>query len=256
DGSAQEVPSHFYLNLPKWAAYGPEPADTLRRAACDLSLRDSTQHAVSALAQIAASGLPHPVGGAEPGSPFDRAVAELLDIVRSGEEPDAEPELDRPALRRLRRLVTQPLGEVPAVREAVLRRLADEPLLVEARATLLLRAVDLRADPADPARQREALRELVESLRGRPGLARSTASHLKSRYSHGDPLPDPATVLETVRGLAADGGAESGLFAAALTAGVGRLHGWPAEWRELLRELRRHPEVEVRDAAFAAATRE
>ncbi|AWZ08411.1 hypothetical protein [Streptomyces sp. ICC4] len=254
DGAAAGIAPHHHLSLPKWAAYDPEPAETLRLAVCDLTPRGAAHHAVSALAQIAASTLPHPVGGAEPGSPFHRAVAELLDIVRAGEEPDAEPDLDRPALRRLRQLAAQPLGDRPAAREAVLRQLAGEPLLAEARVNLLLRAVDLRADPADPARQRAALHELVAALRGRPGLARATASRLTTRYGHGDLLPDPASVLETTRGLAADGTAEAGLFAAALTAAVGRLHGWPAPWRELLRELRRHPEAEVRDAAFSATT--
>lgn len=240
-----------YPSLPKWAAYAPEVADILRLAVCDLSLREGGQSAAEALAQIAASGLPHPLGGAEPGSPFHGAVEELLRLVRGGADPDAEPEGDLPALRRLRHLATQPLGKDPAVREAVLRQLADEPLLAEARVTLLLRAVDLRADPAGmPA----ALRELVAALRGRPGLARATASGLAGRYLHGDPLPDLPAALETVRELARDGGAEAGLFAAALTASVGARHAWPERWRELLRELRRHPEVEVRDAAFAAAT--
>ncbi|CAM5312060.1 hypothetical protein SAVIM338S_00616 [Streptomyces avidinii] len=253
----EELLSHAYLNLPRWAAYATEVADTVRLAVCDLSLRDAPWTTTAALARIAVSGLPHPVGGAEPGSQFHRAVARLLDVVRSGAEPDAEPELDRPALRRLRVLATRPpLRELPAVREAVVRQLAGEPLLIEARVALLLDAVDLWADPADPAGQRAALRDLVTALRGRPGLARATALGLKSRCDQEDPLPDPATALETVRGLAGDGGAEAGLFAAALTAGLGRLHGWPAPWRELLRDLRRHPEPEVRDAAFATATRE
>lgn len=253
----EELLSHAYLNLPPWAAYATEVADTVRLAVCDLTLRDASWTTTSALARIAVSGLPHPVGGAEPGSQFHRAVAELLDVVRSGAEPNAEPELDLPALRRLRRLATRPpLGELPAVREAVVRQLAGEPLLIEARVALLLHGVDLRADPADPARQRAALGELVAALRGRPGLARATASGLKSSYDHGDPLPDPGTALESVRGLASHGGAEAGLLAAALTAGLGRLHGWPAPWRELLRELRRHPEPEVRDAAFETATQE
>lgn len=243
-----------YANLPKWVAYAPDAADTVRLAACDLSLRAGARRAASALGEIACTGLPHPVGGAEPGSAFHRAVAELLDVVRSGAEPDAEADRDRPALRRLRHLVTESLGDQPAVREPVLRQLADEPLLVGARVGLLLRAVDLRAEPADLAGQRAILRDLVAALRGRPGLARATADRLSTRYCYGDPLPNPATVLETVRGLAADGGAEAGLLAAGLTTGIGGLHGWPAPWRDLLRELRRHPEAEVRDAAFEAAT--
>ncbi|WP_328296737.1 hypothetical protein OG389_02245 [Streptomyces sp. NBC_00435] len=246
----------YYYCLPKWVTYAPEAADTLRLAVCDLSSRVGGQRAASALADTAASGLPHPAGGAEPGSQFHRAVAELLRTVRSGEEPDAEAERDRPALRRLRELLVhaRELGDLPAVRGAVLRQLAGEPLLIEARVNLLLRALDLRAEPSDPAAPRSALRDLVAAHDGRPGLAHATAAQLKSRYGYGDPLPDPGSALETVRALASDGGAVSGLFAAALTDGIGRLHGWPPQWRELLRELRRHPEVEVRDAAFAATT--
>lgn len=252
----EELLSLASRNFPQWAAYSTGVADTVRLAACDLSLRGASWTTTSALARIAVSGLPHPVGGAEPGSQFHRAVAQLLDVVRSGAEPDAEPECDLPALRRLRRLAAgSQLGELPAVREAVVRQLADEPLLVEARVALLVHAVDLRADPADPAGQRAALRELVTALRGRPALARATGSRLMSP-SYGDPLPDPGTALESVRGLVSDGGPEAGLLAAALTAGLGRLHGWPAPWRELLRELRRHPELEVRDAAYEAATQE
>ncbi|MET9466490.1 hypothetical protein ABZY44_17125 [Streptomyces sp. NPDC006544] len=253
----EELLSRAYLGLPKWAAYATEVADTVRTAVCDLSLREASWTTTSALARIAVSDLPHPVGGAEPGSQFHRAVAQLLDVVNSGAQPDAEPDLDLPALRRLRVLVARPpLAEHPSVREAVVRQLADEPLLTEARVALLLHAVDLRADPADPEGLRAALWELVAALRGRPGLARATARDLGSGYAHGDPLPDPASVLECVRGLASDGGAEAGLFASALTAGLGRLHGWPAPWRELLRELRGHPETEVRDTAFEAATQE
>jgi hypothetical protein len=41
----------------------------------------------------------------------------------------------------------------------------------------------------------------------------------------------------------------AGLFALALTRAGERL-GWPAPWRDLLRELRRHPNEEVRALAL------
>lgn len=254
-GAGEDFSFLSFHVLTRWAAYAPEAADVLRLAVCDLSPQGRWANAAPALVNLAVSGLPHPLGGAEPGSQFHRAVAELIGIVRTGAEPDAEQDLDRPALRRLHVLLTRstPLGELSAVRGAVLRQLADEPLLIGARVALLLGAVDLRADPDG---QRAALRDLISALHGRPGLARATASQLVSRYAYGDPLPDPGTVLESVRGLASDGGAEAGLFAAALTACVGRLHGWPEQWREVLRELRRHPQAEVRDAAFEASTQE
>jgi uncharacterized protein YjeT (DUF2065 family) len=40
-----------------------------------------------------------------------------------------------------------------------------------------------------------------------------------------------------------------GLFAVAMVR-HGAAFGWAAEWRDLLRELRRHPQPEVRDEAY------
>lgn len=242
---------YHFMQLPRWVTYAPEVADDVRRAVCDLSLRDGARYATSAMKDIAVSGLPHPVGGAEPGSQFHRALTELLGIVRAGAEPDAEADGDLPALRRLRALTTYGLGAVPAVRTAVARDLAAEPLLTDARVMLLAEAVDLRADPSS---LRTALRELVAALDGRPVLAQATAADLGRRYGHGDPLPDVAAALEAVRGLAAESGPAAGLIATALTASVGRWYDWPVQWRHLLREMRRHPEADVRDAAFAVTT--
>ncbi|MYW10777.1 hypothetical protein GT034_20850, partial [Streptomyces sp. SID2563] len=54
--------------------------------------------------------------------------------------------------------------------------------------------------------------------------------------------------------LAEDGGLAHGLLAVRLVASGGRHTGWTGPWRTQLRLLRRHPEAEVRDAAYAEVT--
>ncbi|MEV0411500.1 hypothetical protein AB0I68_12035 [Streptomyces sp. NPDC050448] len=237
--------------LPDWVAYAPEVADPVRLAVCDLAPRPGWKAAAAALEKIAGSGLPHPVGGGEPGSQFHRAVDELLAVVRSGDDAEAEAERDLPALQRVRFLSHGVAGEHPERRAALVRQLAGEPALATARVGLLRRSVDLRADLPE---LRAALDALVTAHEGRPGLAASTASALREGGWHGDRVRDPAVVLEAVRGLAQDGAPVPGMFAVALTAAMGRRSGWPPEWRALLRELRRHGEPEVQDAALAATT--
>ncbi|MFI5671666.1 hypothetical protein [Streptomyces sp. NPDC051704] len=247
----RSVTAHAVTALPDWVAYAPEVADAVRRAVCDLEDSAGWQNAATALERIAASGLPHPAGGGEPGSRFHRAVEELLAAVRSGDDPEAEAERDLPALQRVRFLSRIVAAEHHELRAALVRQLAGEPALATDRVALLRRSVDLRAGLPE---LRAALFALAEAHEGRPGLAASTAEALREGNWHGDRVRDPAVVLEAVRELAQDGAPVPGLFAAALTAAMGRRCDWPPQWREVLRKLRRHPEQEVRDAALAAFT--
>ncbi|WP_030158024.1 hypothetical protein [Streptomyces sp. NRRL S-244] len=247
----RSVAAHAVTALPDWVAYAPEAADPVRRAVCDLASGPGWKSAATALEKIAGSKLPHPVGGGEPGSQFHRAVEELLDTVRSGDDPEAGAERDLPALQRVRFLSQIVSAEHGELRAALVRQLAGEPALATLRVALLRRSVDLRADLPE---LRAALDVLVEAHAGRPGLAAATANSLRDGNWHGDLVRDPAVVLEAVRGLAEDGAAVAGLFAVALTAAMGRRCGWPPEWREVLRGLRRHTEQEVRDAALVAFT--
>ncbi|MCX4631653.1 hypothetical protein [Streptomyces sp. NBC_01443] len=237
--------------LPDWVAFAPEAADPVRLAVCGLSPDPGWKAAAAALGKIAGSGLPHPVGGGEPGSQFHRAVAELLAVVRSGDDPEAEAERDLPALQRVRFLSQGIDGEHHELRAALVRQLAGEPALATTRVALLRRSVDLCADLPE---LRAALDTLVAAHEGRPGLAASTASALRDGGRHGGRVPDPAVVLEAARGLAENGARVPGMFAVALTTAMGRRFGWPPQWRALLRELRRHAEPEVQDAALGAVT--
>ncbi|MFE2147481.1 hypothetical protein ACFXA3_38115, partial [Streptomyces sp. NPDC059456] len=237
--------------LPGWVAYAPEAADPVRLAVCDLAPHPGWKAAATALEKIAGSRLPHPVGGGGPGSQFHAAVEELLAVVRSGDDPEAEPERDLPALQRVRFLCQNLAPEHHVLRAGLVRQLAGEPALATTRVALLRRAVDLRAElPV----LRAALDDLVAAHEGRPGLAVATANALRDGNLHGDRVGDPEVVLEAVRALAGDGARVPGLFAVALTTAVGRRLGWPPQWRAMLRELRRHAETEVRDAALGAVT--
>ncbi|MFJ3910717.1 hypothetical protein [Streptomyces vinaceus] len=237
--------------LPDWVAYAPEAADAVRRAVCDLAPNPHWKGAALALEKIAGSGLPHPVGGGEPGSRFHDAVAELLAVVRSGGDPETEAERDLPALQRLRFLCLSVAAEHDALRAALVRQLAGEPALATVRLALLRRSVDLRAELPE---LRAALGALVEAHADRPGPAATAANALRDGNWYGDRVRDPAVVLEAVRGLVEDGAPVAGLFAVALTAAMGRRCDWAPEWRDVLRGLRRHAVSEVRDAALGVFT--
>ncbi|MGI5459673.1 hypothetical protein ACQEWB_42180 [Streptomyces sp. CA-249302] len=60
-------------------------------------------------------------------------------------------------------------------------------------------------------------------------------------------------MAEAVR-LTGHGGHTEGLLAVAVVQALGGRTDWPAPWRERLRELRRHPWADVRDAALEETT--
>ncbi|WP_405608443.1 hypothetical protein [Streptomyces sp. NBC_01508] len=240
--------------LPTWARYAPDVVEGLCERATDLGegagTRAAVRAVVPAIGRLAVSGLPHPVGGAAPGSPLHDALVALLPAIAAG-EPDAPDDRDLPARQRalalLRALPGQPGRESDPVLEAVAALLADEPSLAEARAGLLRALVDLDAGLAELTGR---LGDLAASAEGRPALAAATASQLRSRFSRRRLPADPATVLTAATRLAATGDHATGLLAVALVAGTGSRLGWPAEWRTALRGLRGHASADVRDAAL------
>ncbi|MEV6209375.1 hypothetical protein [Kitasatospora sp. NPDC051914] len=238
--------------LPRWAAWAPETADVARQAVTDLANRGSWREAAGAVRTLAASGLPHPIGGAAPGSLLHRTLAELAAATRT-DDPDAGDDRDLPARRRLAHLADLPADDRHRpLLAGTADLLAAEPDLAGIRAAALRRLVDPAAGPQALA---AALGALADAHRGRPAAAALTAAALLREHVSG-PLPPPGTLDALARTARRDGdtGPAAGLFATALTEVFGDRLGWPQEWRTLLRELRRHPSADVRERALAAVT--
>ncbi|MFF2950089.1 hypothetical protein ACFVVU_01860 [Kitasatospora sp. NPDC057965] len=235
--------------LPRWAAWAPRTADVARQAVTDLANRGSWRAAAGAVRTLAASGLPHPVGGTAPGSLLHRTLAELA--AARTDDPHAGDDRDLPARRRLAHLADLPADDRHRpLLAGTADLLAAEPDLADIRAAALRRLVDPAAGPQALA---DALGALEEAHRDRPAAAALTALALQREHASG-PLPPPGTLDALVRTArrTGDTAAAAGLFATALTEAFGDRLGWPREWRALLRELRRHPSPDVRERAVAA----
>ncbi|MEV8420537.1 hypothetical protein [Streptomyces niveus] len=245
--------------LPHWARYAPEAVHGLSERVTDLGEGEEThavwRSAAATISRLAVSGLPHPVGGAAPGSLLHDTLAALLPAIAAG-EPDTSPDRDLPSRQRVLALLPaqqdRPNGETRPVLESVSALLADVPSLTGARARLLRDMVDLDADlPELTAR----LRDLAANATGRPALAATTADQLRSRLGHGALPSTPTTILTAATALAHLGDPATGLLSTALITGTGPRLGWPPPWRTALRDLRSHPSADVRDAALGVIIR-
>ncbi|MEW2395305.1 hypothetical protein [Streptomyces sp. NPDC046862] len=238
-----------------WSRCAPDLAVRLSRTACDLDSRAHWRFAAWVLCDLAVSELPHPLGGAAPGSVFHGAVAELLDAMhRPDGGCDALQDRDLPALQRLRALLTLSSHQDarPDVLEAVARQLAPEPLLVAERADLLARLVDPTAEPATLA---ERLRDLVDTLEeAGVTVTLHTTGRLQTSWAHRAMPRYTGTMLTEAERLARHGGSTTGLLATGLVTRAGIHLGWPEEWRSLLRLLRGHPHPDVRHEAYKTMT--
>ncbi|WP_405900942.1 hypothetical protein OG242_28885 [Streptomyces sp. NBC_00727] len=190
------------------------------------------------------------------GGPHERGTAVVAAAVGGD---DAGSDRDRPARRRAVHLVNElamaagafPDATVRSVLTAAGEFLARHRDHVPQAAELLVRAVD---PDSGPDALHAALDRLALLHRGRPVLAARTAL----AYSRNRGVPqgedEEATMLAVAGRLAEDGGLAHGLLAFQLVAVGGRHTGWSGPWRTQLRLLRRHPEAEVRDAAYAEVT--
>ncbi|TMR96168.1 hypothetical protein [Nonomuraea basaltis] len=105
-----------------------------------------------------------------------------------------------------------------------------------------------------PARARvAAITENLAALRDRPILAALTAdravSELFTDYGRRPTMP-PAGALPAARRLADRGDLAGALFALSLTQMSGGRTDWADPWREILRDLRGSPHLEVSQAAW------
>ncbi|WBB61390.1 hypothetical protein O7599_02180 [Streptomyces sp. WMMC500] len=241
-----------YASLAAWAPWSPTAADVLCAAVTDLGNRgtwDPAAHALVTLATTAPADDPAR-------EPVVRAARELL--TRAPGQPDAEPDRDLPARRRLASLVRRLTVRPPDLRgllRPTLHALADvlaaDDDFVPQAAVLRTETVDLEAGAPELT---AALVDLAGLHAGRPVLAEVTAKALSRRLDRAARPGAPEARADAARALAAAGGHAEGLFAVALTRDTGARAGWPEPWRATLRTLRAHPRREVRDAALAVQT--
>ncbi|UQI46295.1 hypothetical protein M1P56_19075 [Streptomyces sp. HU2014] len=248
-----EVAQAGYAALGHWARWVPEAAGTLVDVVTDLDDRTGWRTAATALCGVVTTG---PSG--TPGvAPLIRALSTLIDADTGGGTPDAEPDRDRPARRRVRHVVAHLTAggrwnhrRTLPVTLAVVELLRTSPDFVADAVELTAQSLDLDAAPDVLAAELIRLAGLHE---GRPALAARTAEGLDQRLRTSRNGADGA-FGHAARVLSEDGGHAAGLLAVALTVTGGRRTDWADHWRERLRELRRHPHPDVRDAALAPAT--
>ncbi|QSY48887.1 hypothetical protein [Streptomyces griseocarneus] len=250
-----EVAVAAYTALGQWSRWVPEAADTLVDVVTDLDDRTGWRAAALALCHLVTTG--GPSGTPDP-APLTRALAALIAADAGGGTPDAEPDRDRPARRRVRYVVTDAQGgrwnhhATLPVTHAVIELLGGSPDFVADAVDLAVRALDLDAAPDTLATE---LTRLARRHEGRPALAVRTATALEARLRT-ERGGDDEAFAHAAWVLSEEGGHAAGLFAVGLTAARGRRTDWAERWRERLCALRRHPHLDVRDAALAPATAE
>ncbi|MFE2526978.1 hypothetical protein ACFXEL_22325 [Streptomyces sp. NPDC059382] len=245
---AEEHPlSQALFSLRDWARYTPAAGTRLADVYTDLASPPGLSGVGRALTELAQSELPHPIGGVEPGSLLRGVVDRLLVLIAAGEPEGGGRDGDLPARRRLESLVDWSIRDRRTC--AVLARcLAVEPAATAARTALLVRAIDLESPEPELLL---SLAELTSVVEGRPVLAVRVAKELEEGHRYGGPLADPAAALAAVRVLSGRGGVVEGLLALGLARALGIRQNWPDACRAAIVELRRHPEREVGEAAYA-----
>ncbi|MFG1718591.1 hypothetical protein ACGFLT_19430 [Micromonospora chalcea] len=176
---------------------------------------------------------------------FRAALERLLERDAADDDPGG-PAADRPARRRVDLLAAgaalwsagRPADADRAGLVATARWLAGQDGFLGTATRLL---VDLgRLDNLD---------EVAALCADRPVIAVGTAEHVGHRLRDLRQRPDPAVLAGTVAHLGGRGDLAGGLFAVALVA-HGSVFGWKTPWRDLLIGLRRHPDADVREAAY------
>ncbi|MFF6772054.1 hypothetical protein ACFY8W_00630 [Streptomyces sp. NPDC012637] len=235
--------------LRDWAPYTPAAGTALADVCADLASPLTVWRATYGLTELAQSALPHPVGGAEPGSLLHGVVDRLLALIAAGEPEGGEHGGDLPARRRLRSLVDSSIRD-HRVCAALAGQLAAEPSVTSVRTGLLVRAIDPEAPGPDLLL---GLRGLTAAIEDRPVLAFRVAKDLEETHRSGAPLADPASGLAAVRALGSGGGLVEGLLALGLATALGIRQNWPDVCRAAVVALRRHPQREVQEAAHDVA---
>ncbi|WP_285498739.1 hypothetical protein [Actinokineospora sp. NBRC 105648] len=238
----QDTPAATTGHDPTRSSVDPTPE---RSGPSGQSGPSSQDRAVAGVAIPATAGTPGTsaaIPSAEtPGDPVGR---EARESVRSRPAPDR----DLPARQRLHALAAEVAaaavrGTGRELATAVGAALVDDtwrPVAVD------LGLAAITWESVDPA----ALRA-VHALAGGPVQAWQAAQVLRSRLGQVvSRLPDDS-LLAVARDLVPDAPA----FALGVTTVTGESAGWPTRWRDILDDLREHPDPHTRTAALAVFTR-
>ncbi|TRV78897.1 hypothetical protein FKN01_12000 [Streptomyces sp. 130] len=246
----EELAAAAHAVVARWIPWEPGICEVLAAATTDLARRRSWRSAAEALAGAA------PAASGEAAQALLGALGTLTDSVAMD---DAGSDRDRPERQRAVHLVNRLASAAGTRPDAALRPvLAAAGDLLARHRDYVPQAAELLAGAVDPAGDADALHAALDRVAllvtGRPVLAARVA--LRYATCHGVPQDEAgaATLLEVAGRLAEDGGLAHGLLAVRLVAAGGRHTGWTGPWRTQLRLLRRHPEAEVRDAAYAEVT--
>jgi hypothetical protein len=227
----REVRDVAFARLPDWTRWADGAGALIEDRLADLDAEVDDQAAGRLAAALDEPGLV-------------RTLDRLADREAADDRP-GDPAADRPARRRLETIaqgaarwsVFAPAGADRSALFAAARRLATRPAHLRPALDLLVGAGRL-----------ENLDEVADLCAGRPVLA----ARMQREVGNGMYWSslEPAVLRGIAAGLAARGDLAGGLLAVAL-AGKGHDEDWPPPWRDLLFGLRRHPEAEVRDEAYA-----
>ncbi|WP_109506138.1 hypothetical protein [Nocardioides speluncae] len=224
--------------LPQWLPWNAKGVDALVDRVADLDHTAAWRPALTAL--VAGVGV---VGKGAPVAEAARRLSEADDDSRDTEQRD------RPASQRLQALVAEVAVAVSSARAmpAVGGELAEVLRSSHSKGAITALAAALAWDDVG------ALQEIA-ALADRPLLAGHAADEVAGSLRRVVSRLPAERTLDQARELAfGSDGSGAAQLALAVAAVAGAEAGWPPDWQELVRDLRRHEDPEVRDRALEVA---
>ncbi|MGX7671334.1 hypothetical protein [Plantactinospora sp. DSM 117369] len=228
----REVRRAAFQQLPYWSHWAGDITELVVERLTDLGEHRATIEIAQLLRALHGAGL-------------DVAFDRLTQRDAADSQP-AGPGADRPARRRIETLAqaavtwarSTPLDTNRSAMVTAARQLATQPAFT-GTATAMLVGLG-RLDNLD---------QIADLCAGRPALAVRTAARVAARLRELPNSMDAAVLRPAILRLAGRGDLAGGLFAIELTR-PGATFGWSAAWRDLLLDLRHHPDPDVREEAY------
>ena len=238
-GQDTRLKAQALQQLGTWLTWFPAAIPVLVTSITDLD--DRTGWAAAAVGLISAITTPA----------AETAVLDCVEALATATatDPDADADRDRPGLQRTRVLIdglTHSPNSKPPRRGAIVRlteALASYPEI--RREVIELRLSTVRTDTTEASGDIQAVALLMAD---RPVLAAQVSRHAWTDWSTYPYYWNRDAMLDAARNVG------NGYLATSILAVGGPHFGWPEDWRSALRELRRHADPDVRDAALRAMT--